>query len=154
MFTATTTLPKADKMYLAYSKTIATCTYFEDITTAVSFSIVAANEDIFLQTENELFYFPTITQFNTLYDVFDTLALDYYRLDITSELLLNHIKCYVLNLPLQGLISIISMNIYSYRAATYELRHGGIITEREKQTCHETIEYDHISASSALSVLN
>jgi hypothetical protein len=146
--------PSATNMYGSYGTILAVCIYYDGINTPVTFSVIVANEEVFLQRQEELLYLPTITIHHSLYDVFQVLSIDYYGMDIISDPLLNHIIYSILSTPLQMLVPCIAMNIYSYYVVVYSLQYGGIVTENEKKICHETIEQDHVSADVAFSALD
>jgi len=141
--------PKADLSYLEYTTVIAQCNYYGQDTNA--FSILTHLNDVFFHMDGNLHHLPFTTS-DTLYDVFS--KIDYYGLDITSEILLNHIQYNILSTPMEMLVVPIHMNLYSYRSVIKQLIKREDLSERHKQTFHGTLPEDHISTSVALHVLD
>ena len=146
-------IPEVSRTYLMNSIVFAECTFYYSLKEYTYFTVFLHEDGVFVCTEAHVYMLPGLRPCNNLYDVFRMMEIDYYGIDITSNILLNHIHAILLSRPMEN-IEPIAMNIYSYEVIVHDLKYGGITTEASVQTVREEIPTDHISSFTAIFVLD
>jgi len=146
--------PRIDRIHLMASTVLAGCTYYYDLTRHVSFTVLLHQDNVVVDTENKLYSLPGLHSGSNLYDVFHLLRVDYYGMDITTNILMNHVHSMVLGRRFDAQEYLpISINLYSYEVAVYALMYGGITTQADIEMVRDPVSPNHIAVDVAMSVI-
>lgn len=148
------TFPQIDMNYLQDCKQVVQFTLHEDLQYSTKFAILLYDNIVMLQADNKLYSIFILNQFNTLSHVLDTLQFDYHQIDITSNILTNHVTTQILSLELQN-ITPLTMNIYTSKFTLQSMLSNTPlpVSQIEKEQVRCALQKSHIAVQCAESVL-
>ena len=148
------TFPQIDMNYLQDCKQVVQFTLHEDLQYSTKFAILLYDDIVMLQADNKLYSIFILNQFNTLSHVLDTLQFDYHQIDITSNILTNHVTTQILSLELQN-ITPLTMNIYTSKFTLQSMLSNTPlpVSQIEKEQVRCALQKSHIAVQCAESVL-
>jgi hypothetical protein len=148
------TFPQIDMNYLQDCKQVVQFTLHEDLQHSTKFAILLYDDIVMLQADDKLYSIFILNQFNTISQVLDTLQFDYHQIDITSNILTNHVTSLILSLELQN-ITPITMNIYTSKFILQSMLSNTPlpVPQIEKEQVRCALQKSHIAVQCAESVL-
>jgi hypothetical protein len=159
------TFPRAHMQFLQDCTKILTFTFHDTLCESSAFTILLHEETIFIQADSGLYRIPMLNKFDKLMDVFEVLQFDYHIIDITSNILLNYMTCFILDMELLSFkgamfsthlkLKDVHMNIYTSKF-TLQSMSSGIqfpVTQSAKEQIRCEPQKDHIAVTCALDVL-
>ena len=146
--------PQVNKYYLQYCTQVMQFTLHEDLQHSTKCAILLYNDLVILQVDDILYHIFVLNKLNTLLQVFNILQIDCYAVDITSNIMLNHITKFIFSFKLQT-ITHITMNIYTSAFILQKILSNSPLPI--PQITHEIVQYtlqrDHIAVQCAELIL-
>jgi hypothetical protein len=157
--------PRAQMQYLQECTKILTFTVHDTLSGLSTFTILLHEDTVFIHADSGLYRIPMLSSFNKLMDVFEVLQFDYHIIDITSNILLNYMTCFILGMELIAFkgsmfstylrLKDIHMNIYTSKFTLQSINTGTQfpITQSAKDQVRWELQKEHIAVSCAMAVL-
>jgi len=148
------TFPQIDMDYLQDCIQVVQFTLHEDLENSTKFAILLYDNSVMLQADEKLYHIFILNQFNTLSQVLDTLQFDYHEIDITSNILMNHVTGLILSLELQN-ITPFTMNIYTSKFILQNILSSTPlpVPQIAKEQVRCALQKNHVAVQCAESVL-
>lgn len=126
-----------------------------DEETPFTISLMIYNDGIVAHIGKTLFYLTPLDWYCTLRQTLQLLAIECYRIDITTDFLANHCIERILDLQLQW-VRAEEMNMYTYKYILGRVLRGLPFPtlQRDKQVFTEDLEEDHIAMEVAVAGLS
>lgn len=148
------TFPQIDMDYLQDCIQVVQFTLHEDLENSTKFAILLYDDSVMLQADEKLYHIFILNQYNTLSQVLDTLQFDYHEIDITSNILMNHVTGLILSLELQNILPL-TMNIYTSKFTLQSIISNTPlpVPQIAKEQVRCALQKNHIAVECAESVL-
>ena len=148
------TFPEVDMDYLQDCIQVVQFTLYEDLQNSTKFAILLYDNSVMLQADDKLYHIFILNQYNTLSQVLDTLQFDYHEIDITSDILINHVTGLILSLELQNILPL-TMNIYTSKFTLQSILSCTPlpVPQVAKEQVRCALQKNHIAVQCAESVL-
>ena len=140
---------------LEHSTQLLQFTVHEDLQTSVTYSVLIFKDEFVLLFVNDTLYELDIDKMDNMVHLFNVLQIDCHSIDITSNILFNHVIPHLLVLPL-FMLPVLSMNIYTSKFTLQSIMAGVPLPlpQLVKEQVTTRMDLAHISAQCAKSVLS